>query len=397
MTMDLGQLSQMTTWLDEEHRRSKAELISLQQQVQRLEAELADQAQVLRSLEERVTGILSQQITFTRFDTALRELKEDVVHMLAQADERRQQESRETAQVRAIERDNVSRALNELRSDLQRLPRLDEELDLRRVEQQRLGETMLVIQQNLNTLSHEVENRLRPISFLEDGRQQDAKRIARLQQESLESLKRLEQQGSRLQMLEDVIQRQERDSGEVKDLVAQIRDSQRDFIEKQLLEAEQTRRQMVNWGEQLEVFIKKIDDFSARMQTFSETFREDRQVVGGVERFQEQIRREQAQVAELQRLGEERQKRQLEQWQEDNEKRWRKELLRWDHQWAEQAKQNGQVGNHFGDVEGRLAQHRVEIDAAWKLMESQISYQSQETRRWLGEMTRLLEERPKKE
>jgi hypothetical protein len=395
--MDLGQLSQMTTWLDEEHRRSKAEFISLQQQVQRLEAELEDQSQVLRSLEERVAGILSQQITFTRLDMALKELKEDVSHMLAQADERRQQESRETAQVRAIERDNVARALNEIRSDLQRLPRLEEELQLRRVEQQRLGESMLGTQQNLSTLSQEVENKLRPVSFLEDGRQQDAKRIARLQQESLEALKRIEQQGSRLQSMEDVIQRQERDTGEVKALVAKIRDSQRDFIEKQLLEAEQTRRQLVEWGEQLEVYTKKMDDFSAKMQTFSETFREDRQVVESVERFQEQIRREQAQVAELQRLGEERQKRQLEQWQEDNEKRWRKELLRWDHQWSEQAKQNGQVSNKFGNVEARLAQHRTEIDAAWKLMESQISYQSQETRRWLGEMTRLLEERPKKE
>ena len=397
MTMDLGQLSQMTTWLDEEHRRSKAEFISLQQQVQRLEAEIEDQSQVLRSLEERVAGIQSQQITFTRLDIALKELKEDVSHMLAQADERRQQESRETAQVRAIERDNVSRALNEIRSDLQRLPRLDEELGLRKVEQQRLGESVLVMQQNLNTLSQEMENKLRPISFLEDGRQQDAKRIARLQQESLEALKRLEQQGSRLQMMEDVIQRQERDTGEVKELVSQIRTSQRDFGEKQLLETEHLKRQVAEWVEQLEVYTKKMDDFSAKMQAFGDTFREDRQVVESVERFQEQIRREQAQVAELQRLGEERQKRQLEQWQEDNEKRWRKELLRWDHQWGEQAKQNGQINSNFGSVEERLARHRSEIEAAWKFMESQISYQTQESRRWLGEMTHMLEERPKKE
>jgi chromosome segregation ATPase len=317
--------------------------------------------------------------------------------MLAQADERRQQESRETAQVRAIERDNVSRALNEIRSDLQRLQRLDEELGLRKVEQQRLGESVLGMQQNLNTLSQEMENKLRSISFLEDGRQQDAKRIARLQQESLEALKRLEQQGSRLQMMEDVMQRQERDTGEVKDLVSQLRISQRDFVEKQLLETEHLKRQMAEWGEQFEVYSKEMDDFSAKMQAFGDTFREDRQVVDNVERFQEQIRREQAQVAELQRLGEERQKRQLEQWQEDNEKRWRKELLRWDHQWGEQAKQNGQVNNNFGSVEERLAQHRAEIDAAWKFMESQISYQTQESRRWLGEMTRMLEERPKKE
>ena len=69
-----------------------------------------------------------------------------------------------------------------------------------------------------------MENKLRGIPFLEDGRQQDAKRIARLQQESLEALKRIEQQGSRLQMIEDVMQRQERDTGELKELFSQLRD-----------------------------------------------------------------------------------------------------------------------------------------------------------------------------
>ncbi len=98
-----------------------------------------------------------------------------------------------------------------------------------------------------------------------------------------------------------------------------------------------------------------MDEHSARMQEFTEAFREDRQVVGNVERFQEQIRREQTQVSELQRLSEERQKRQLEQWQEENEKRWRKELLRWDHQWGEQAKRNQQAGVRFLELEGRLA------------------------------------------
>ena len=37
MSMDVGQLTQLATWLDEEHRRDKAELIKLQQQVQRIE------------------------------------------------------------------------------------------------------------------------------------------------------------------------------------------------------------------------------------------------------------------------------------------------------------------------------------------------------------------------
>ena len=397
MTMDLGQLTQMTTWLDEEHRRSKAELLQLQQRVGNQEGEFQDQARIIKDLEGRMAGMQAQILKYSQLQAALQELKEEVVHMLAEADERRQAEVREAERLRAVERDNLSRALNELRRDQQRVPRVEEEIAQRKAEQQRINESLLNMQQNLNALNQEVENKLRTLSFLDDGRQVDAKRIARLQQESLEALKRVEQQGARLQMIEDVWQRQERDTGELKELVAQFRTSQREFVEKQLLEFEQLKRQMTEWSECLDGYAKKMDGFIARMQEFTEAFREDRQLVGNITRFQEQIRREQNQVAELERLAEERQRRQLEQWQEENEKRWRKELLRWDHQWGEQDKRNNQIAGTFGEIETRLAQHRADIDAAWKFLESQITYQTQESRRWLGEVTRMLEDRPKKE
>jgi hypothetical protein len=397
MSMDLGQLAQMTTWLDEEHRRDKAELIRLQQRLEGQEAEKQDQARAIKELETRLMGMQSQLLKYAQFEKALQQLKEEVVQMFAQTDERRQQETREAERVRSIERDNVSRALNEIRRDLQRLPRMDEEIGLRKAEQRRLSDSVTVLQQDFGALSQEVENKMRGLPFLEEGRSQDAKRIARLQEESLEALKRLEQQGSRLQMVEDVTKRQERDTGELKELLSQVRTAQREFVEKQLLEFEHLKRQTAEWVETMEAYVKKIDEFGARMQEFVEAFREDRQVVENVERFQEGIRREQTQVSELQRLAEERQKRQLEQWGEENEKRWRKELLRWDHQWGEQTKRNSQIAGQFGEVEARLVQHQVDIDAAWKFLQSQITVQTQESRRWLGEMNRLLEERPKKE
>jgi hypothetical protein len=397
MTMDVGQLTQMTTWLDEEHRRDKAELVRLQQRVESQEGETQDQARLIQDLEGRVAGLQAQLLKFAQYDASLQQLKDEVVHMFAQADERRLQEAREAERVRAIERDNVSRAVNELRRDLQRLPRVDEEIALRKAEQIRLSESLLTLQQEVSALGQDIENRVRGLPFLEDGRQQDAKRIARLQQESLEALKRIEQHGSRIQRVEDVIQRQERDAGEIKTVVSQIRSTQREFIDGQLLETEQLKRRTAEWIETLEVEIKRIEDFGAQLQGFAEAFQEDRQIIASVERFQERINREQTQVAELQRLAEERQKRQLEQWQEENEKRWRKELLRWEHQWAEQMKRNQQTGEHFVELEKLLAQHQIQIDGAGKFLEAWISYETQESRRWLAEMTRLLEERPKKQ
>ena len=397
MTMDLGQLTQMTTWLDEEHRRSKAELVQLKQMVANEEAELQDQSRSLKDLEGRIAGMQTHLIKAAQLQAAMEQLREEVVHLLAQSEERRQQEAREMERLRSVERDNTSRAVNEIRRELQRIPRVEEESKLRKAEQQRMSESLLAMQQTLNTLTKDVENKVRGIPFLEDGRQQDAKRIAQLQQESLEALKRIEQLGSRLQTLEDAVQRHERDTGELKGVVVQLRMTQRDFVEKQLLETESFKREMVDWAERMAFFDKKFADFTARMETFATQFRDDRQVVESVERFQETIKREQAQVSELQRLAEERQRRQLDEWQEENEKRWRKELLRWEHQWGEQDKRNGQVSETFTDVQSRLNQHRAEINAAWKFLESQVNYQVQETRRWSGEMNRILEERPKKE
>ena len=397
MTMDLGQLTQLTNWLDEERRRDKAELIRLQQQVQRQETELQDQSHLLRTFEERLANAQAQLLRAAQLEKALEQLKEEVVQMLDRADERRQQEAREAERLRAVERDNLSKTLNEIQRDLEQMSRLEEEMGLRKAEQSRLSESVLAMQQEISNLSQAVENKLRSLSFLEDGRQQDGKRIASLQQESLEALKRLEQQGARLQRLEDVAQRQERDSGELKQLVSQLRASQREFIESQLLEADRLKRTMTEWIERLEEQRKQMERFTTQMQTFSEAFREDRQVVESIERFQEMIRRDQTQVAELQRLGEERQKRQLEEWQAENEKRWRKELLRWDHQWGEQAKRNQELVAQLDEVRARLAHLQADLEAAWKMLQAQVTYQTQESRRWLGEMNRLIESRPREE
>ena len=397
MTMDLGQLTQMATWLDEDHRRDRAELIRLQQRLESQVAELQDQARAVKDLEARLTGVQTQLLKFLQLEKALQQLKDEVVQMLVQADERRQEEMHEAERIRSIERDTVSRALNEIRRDLQRIPRVEEEIGLRKEEQRRVHEMLITLQQNFAALSQEMENKLRGLPFLEEGRSQDARRIAQLQQESLEILKRTEQLESRLRALEDAIQRQERDLGELKELVSQLRTAQREFTEKQLLEFERMKRQVAEWNETLEIHVKKMDEFETRMQQFGEAFRQDRQVVENVARFQEMIRREQTQVAELQRLAEERQKRQLEQWAEEDEKRWKRELLRWEHQWGEQAKRDARITEQLSQIEARLAHYQADLEAAWGFLKSQIAFETQESRRWVAEMNRLLEERPKKE
>jgi len=397
MSMEVSQLTQMTTWLDEEHRRDKAELIRLQQRVESQEGQLTDQARTIQDLEGRLAGLQAQLLKFSQLEAALRQLKDEVTLLLQQTEERHQHETRETERVRAIERDNTSRAVNEIRRELQRLPRLEEGQSLRKAEQQRVSETVLTLQQQVASIAKEAEDRVRPIPFLEDARQQDAKRIAQLQQESIEALKRTEQLNTRTQTVQDSTVRQERGLTELREMVTQLRGAQREFVDGQLLQVEAVKRQTSESVATITDQVKRIDDFSIRIGQFAEAFQKDRQVVESVERFQDRIGREQTQTSELQRLAEERQKRQLEQWQDENEKRWKKELLGWEHQWGEQAKRNKDTIDHFITIEKLLSQHQIQIGALWKFLEGQIAIQTQDARRWQGEITHLLEERPKQE
>jgi chromosome segregation ATPase len=396
MAMDINQLAQMTTWLDEEHRRDRAELLRLQQRAETQAGELSDQNRLIQELEGRLAGVRAQLAKFDQLRDAMDEFKEEIVLLVRQAEERHLQAEREAERVRLVERDNLSKTLNEIRRDLQRLPRIDEEAALRKAEQKRQNEQLVGFQQELATLSKEIEGKLRPVAFLEEARQQDAKRVARLQQESLETMKRVEAVSSRLQMMEDLGRRLERDVAEIKNLMGQLKTGQQEFVESQLMLTEQHKRRLNEWEEQLTNQFARMDQFAQRMQSFTEQFQAHARVAEGMERFQERISREQTQVAELQRLAEERQKRQFEEWQAENEKRWKKELLRWEYQWGEQAKQDRVMGEQISELGEQLKTMEAQMDALWHLQDTMVTHRTHELRRWLEETSRLIEDRPRR-
>ena len=47
--------------------------------------------------------------------------------------------------------------------------------------------------------------------------------------------------------------------------------------------------------------------------------------------------------------------------------------------------------------EHTLSQHQIQLGGLWKFLEAQITFDTQESRRWQTEMNRLIEERPKQE
>jgi hypothetical protein len=395
--MDLTQLSQMVAWLDEEHRRDREELAKLDQHLQGMTIENQEQARRIQDLEGRLANTQAQLTQFAQIQQALQQLKNEVVVLLDKQTEARLQAERETDRARLSDRETLARGIAEVRKELPRLGRVEEELVSRQAEDQRLSEMLLALRQSVNNVSKDLDDRTRSLPYMVEQRAQDNKRIARLQAEHVELLKRTEALASKPPVLEERIGRLERDLQKIQPIPDQLRNDQQAFLEAQRIADVERSRQMSVWEADFAQQREAIEKQVVRMREFGAQYEAAGRAMKALEEFQAQIVREQKQVSELQRLAEERQRKELTEWQGENEQRWKKETLRWDYSLQEQQKTNPKLLDRFPPLEKDMALLKREADALWKVHEHLGTRQLQETQHLLDLIGKALEERPKAE
>src|SRR5512140_1798930 len=132
--MDLNQLSQMVTFMDEAHRRDRDELHRQEERLQTLAIENQEQARRIQDLEGRLASTQAQLARFTQIEQALQQLKNEVAVMIARESEARLQNEREQERSRATEREMTARMVAEIRKELPRFGRIEEDLVTRQAE-----------------------------------------------------------------------------------------------------------------------------------------------------------------------------------------------------------------------------------------------------------------------
>jgi DNA repair exonuclease SbcCD ATPase subunit len=393
--MDIDQLAQMVQWLDEEHRRDRGEIAKLQTRIESQATEIVEQARRVQELEGQLASTQAQLVKFSQVDQALQQLKNEVVLMLERREEQRLHDQRESERTRVADREAFSRGISEVRKDLPRLNRIDEELALRKAEDQRLSEIVLVLRQQVNSVNKDIDERTRSLPFLAEQRTQDNKRVAQLQQENVELFKRTEAASGKLQVLEGNLQRLDRAITAVQPIPSQLRQEVASFVESQKLTDVERDRALARWREEFEEQRQLIAAQQKRLTEYSTQIEEARRMVAALQGFEESIRREHHQVAELQRLAEERQRKELDNFVAEDEKRWKKQTLAWDHQWSEQAKVNKSLAAQTPPLRKELDIQKGLLRQIWRLQETYGAHRLQEAQRWLNSLEASLKELPK--
>ena len=253
--------------------------------------------------------------------------------------------------------------ISEVRKELPRIGKVEDELPTRRAEEKRLGEMIQRLQPQIEVASQLVEERTRGVPYLEEGRRQDVKRILALEQETVAQFKKFDPIYGKLQVLEEMLGKipprfeplstrlQEHDR-EVQDLRSA------DFRVQQQVKAFET---------QITQYREQVVDYTAIINKLREQAQINQRAEHDLVAFQETLRQRTAELGEVERLFEERVKRQFEEFLGEFEKRWAKIPPKLDERWHEHERVHSETDKRLDRIETfptplaeKIAELRVE-------------------------------------
>jgi hypothetical protein len=364
-------------WMDEEVRRYRTELIAAQQRLNAQDDEIRQQARQIEDLEGRLAGLQTQLNRMNVFERALEQYKEEIRMLVEQQEDTYQQDRRETSRIKLIEQDNVNRTLNELRKSLGSIPRLAEDIELRAAEERRLNEALLAVRQRAMDLEKRIDTVMRPIPYLEEQRTRDAKYIAQLQEQVASLIKSVDGMTNRLLVVEDLSNRNTQNVEDLVNIRRELQDRQRRFLEETQLSDQQRERNIEQWAAADEIREQRMAEFAEQMRIFTDQYQKVRSALTSLETLGERLQREQHEVAELQRLTEERQRRKMEEWESETEKRWQRERLLWEQQWHDHDRRDAELLERVKVIEEQSETAVEQVGQLWEVIQSNIRLENE--------------------
>ncbi|MEO0560641.1 MAG: hypothetical protein AAF125_00905 [Chloroflexota bacterium] len=368
--MDINQAMKMIEWLDEERRRDKTQITQLQER-------LTNQQDTIDTLNRRLNGIESEQTVLqTRVESdgtlgagagLMEQVRLEMRTLLEQQEAKRLTAEREAERRSEIAREGVMRPVRDLTDRLSNIESQLQDLPGFQIERQRTGEAVASVQQRIEDLNKKLDEPERRIAFLEEQRRQDNRRLSEIQSELPEIQKQVDAVRPKVTLIEELALRNERKINETQQAEGSRRDQMQQFVDQQTLMLQQRDQQvqalMDRFGEQDSQMQRNLE----RFEGWSETHREMKRVIDDFERIGDRLERRINEVAEMQRLSEERFRQEWNDWRADDQKRFKQFTLANDEVWRNHDKEFERHVDEVRGIQTELPPLRESISRIWEL------------------------------
>jgi chromosome segregation ATPase len=376
--MEYAQLESRISFLDTEYRREKSELAQLKHQLELSEAEKEEMSKRIEALEAELLEIKTHLSKIESLEGIIERFKGEMLNALEEQRLTQKRVLKDAERARAIELDSHTKAINEIRRKLEQQRNLDELVTLARTETDRQGAVLVSFQQRLDNLAKQTDEHLRSVSYLEEQRRTDTKRISELKVETTDLFKQTAMQLSKIELLEQQIPQ----FGQFQAELAKVKESIRAEVERAQYQHARVERTVKSWDTLSETVQRRLEEYEARMERYAEQYQRNLKALEELQSFQERLKRDQHEFMELHRLNADRQKNQFEEWQSVQEQTLRKQALESERKMADMLKKIEKLEKDLTDTVIDLPDLRNQITLLLKIAEEDAIHRTIAARDW---------------
>lgn len=360
--MELSQIEQMVRFLDEERKKDKATIAQLQERTEQQRLTIDAQAKEITDMHQHITALETDLRRTDDYPGLVEKARRDLNTALESLKSEFRRQKTEFERMRRSDVENLTQQIADLEKNLRVLPRYEETLDARAEGERQLQTRVQAIANELTDVTKRTEDRLQSLIYLEEQRRADVRRLADIEGDIPALRQTTKELNAKLTRLEDSIRRI---PGRVEEAI-QIAKSYDEKIE-QLRVADFQREQRIR---QVNELAGEIEEEMTRLveqtQKYTLLFNQTKQALDALEPFQNRLEKRQNEIAEMQRLNEERLKRQWEEWQTDFARDWQKRLVTEEDRWRRQDLNNQKMTEHLAELTETDDLHFEELVAVWE-------------------------------
>jgi chromosome segregation ATPase len=386
--MDLNQLSQIVNYLDTERRKDRNMLVQLQERVDGLSREVEARTRYAQSLETTINELKLQLTRAQGWTTSIEQVRAEFNTQIEREQDQRTKGERELVRTRQIEIESIVRQLNEIKKEVKPYGKYAEDIGARQQEEARLADLIGRVQVQLMEIERRFDQPASTLSFLEEQRRQDAKRIASLEQGWPDIARRIDQFPPRLLLLEENIRKKH---GDIEEAAKQL-EAQKQVIESQRVADLRRERQFAEYAELIERLKGRADEIQTQVTGYYQMRDEVKRELSGLPDFKTQVEVRVNEISEIQRDAEERAKRVAIAFREEIEKQWKSFAVSQDEKWHDRDRRISEYDVRITEVEEELPKIAIQIPPLYEIFEEFAKYYAEAGRAWLQRSNQMLDQ-----
>ena len=320
--MEMDQIFKQVDWLDEERRKEKIKIGSLEERVAALEGNFTPLARQVIDLDGETTRLNTLFGRVEGVDVVLLQNRLDNKQQFEAQDKENKKRQEEADKVLRAEMRALENALTEMRKETDQLAEIKRNLRARVEEETRLSRVIDEVRNKVDTIRREKEEDTRIIKLMDDGRRQDSKRVTDLTGEVTALRKRHDDQSNRLELSSASVKKLEIRLNELAAVETERREAVSSLVNDQALRDVERERIWKEWQARFHLIETQATDIETTLQNMDTMQRSIKQAQQTVEELSQKLERRINEITEIQRLTEERFRQEWTTFKADDQKRW---------------------------------------------------------------------------